>query len=45
MRKGLSFAPFLVMILITPIYNILDSFLFVDIFGCGCVPDVWKGWR
>lgn len=30
--------PFLIMPLITPVYNILDSLLFVDIFGCGCVP-------
>jgi hypothetical protein len=26
------------MIFLTPIYNILDQKIFVEIFGCGCVP-------
>lgn len=30
--------PYLLMIFITPIYNILDQTIFVEIFGCGCVP-------
>jgi len=25
-------------IFITPIYNILDQNVFVEVFGCGCVP-------
>ena len=28
----------LLMIFLTPIYNILDQKIFVKIFGCGCVP-------
>ena len=30
--------PFVIMLIITPFYNILDKILLVDIFGCGCVP-------
>ena len=30
--------PYVVMPLITPFYNILDSKVFVEVFGCGCVP-------
>lgn len=30
--------PFLIMVIITPFYNILDKILLVEIFGCGCVP-------
>ncbi len=30
--------PFLIMLIITPLYNILDKVLLVEIFGCGCVP-------
>ena len=26
------------MLIITPIYNILDNIIFVEVFGCGCVP-------
>ena len=26
------------MLFFTPIYNILDQKIFVEIFGCGCVP-------
>lgn len=37
-RKTLLSLPYLLMIFITPIYNILDQKIFVDIFGCGCVP-------
>lgn len=37
-RKTVLSLPYLFMIFITPIYNILDQKIFVDIFGCGCVP-------
>lgn len=37
-RKTILSLPYLLMIFITPIYNILDSRIFVEIFGCGCVP-------
>ena len=30
--------PFLVLPIFTPVYLVLDSLVFVDIFGCGCVP-------
>lgn len=30
--------PYLLMIFITPLYNILDQKVFVEVFGCGCVP-------
>ncbi len=37
-KKAVKWLPYLGMIFITPIYNYLDSRIFVDIFGCGCVP-------
>lgn len=37
-KKTLLSLPYLLIIFITPIYNILDQKIFVDIFGCGCVP-------
>lgn len=37
-RKFFMIVPYVVMPLITPIYNILDSKIFVEVFGCGCVP-------
>lgn len=37
-RKVVAALPYLVMPLMTPIYNILDSKIFVEVFGCGCVP-------
>jgi len=37
-KKMIRALPYLFMIFITPIYNILDSKIFVEIFGCGCVP-------
>ena len=37
-RKLFVLVPYLVMPLITPVYNILDRKIFVEIFGCGCVP-------
>ena len=36
--KLFMIVPYVVMPLITPIYNILDSKIFVEVFGCGCVP-------
>ena len=39
-KKALLFLPFLLILFITPIYNLLDSKLFIHIFGCGCVPPV-----
>lgn len=39
MKKKIAAAlPFITMTIFIPIYNILDSLVFVDIFGCGCVP-------
>lgn len=39
-KKAIRALPYLLMIFITPIYNILDSKVFVKVFGCGCVPSV-----
>ena len=40
MKKKLrAILPFAVMPIWLPIYNILDSLILVDVFGCGCVPD------
>jgi len=37
-KKLIKSLPYLLMIFITPIYNILDQNVFVEVFGCGCVP-------
>lgn len=37
-KKAIFALPYLLIVFITPFYNILDSKIFVDIFGCGCVP-------
>ena len=37
-KKIIAALPFVVMPIFIPIYSILDSLIFVDIFGCGCVP-------
>ena len=37
-KRICNVAPYVVMLLITPIYNILDRKIFVEVFGCGCVP-------
>ena len=37
-KKAILALPYLLMSFITPIYNVLDSRIFVKIFGCGCVP-------
>lgn len=38
-KKWILALPFAIMPVFIPIYNILDSLVFVDVFGCGCVPD------
>ena len=30
--------PYMVMLLITPFYSMLDRLVIVEVFGCGCVP-------
>ena len=37
-KKIVTILPFIIMIIFIPIYNVLDSIILVDIFGCGCVP-------
>ncbi len=37
-KKAILALPYLLIPFITPIYNILDQKIFVEIFGCGCVP-------
>ena len=37
-KKAILVLPYLLMSFITPLYNILDSKIFVEVFGCGCVP-------
>ena len=37
-KKVIMALPYLLMSFITPFYNILDSKVFVEVFGCGCVP-------
>ena len=37
-KKVILALPYLLMSFITPFYNILDSKIFVKVFGCGCVP-------
>lgn len=37
-KKVILSLPYLFMIFLTPIYNILDQKIFVEIFGCSCVP-------
>ena len=38
-KKLIPVLSFIIMPVFIPIYNILDSLVFVDVFGCGCVPD------
>lgn len=39
MRKRLAgVLPIIIMPIFIPVYIILDNFILVDIFGCGCVP-------
>ena len=37
-KKILAVVPFITVPILIPIYCFLDSFILVDIFGCGCVP-------
>ena len=37
-KKILAVVPFITVAILIPIYCFLDSFIFIDIFGCGCVP-------
>lgn len=37
-KKAILALPYLLMSFITPLYNILDSKIFVEVFGCSCVP-------
>lgn len=37
-KKINSILPFVLMPVLIPIYRILDTFILVEIFGCGCVP-------
>lgn len=39
-KKAILALPYLLMSFITPFYNILDSTIFVEVLGCGCVPTV-----
>lgn len=36
-KKAILALPYLFMSFITPLYNILDSKVFVEVFECGCV--------
>ena len=38
-KKLIPVLPFAIMPVFIPVYSILDSLIFVDVFGCGCVPD------
>ncbi len=37
-KKTILALPYLLMLFLTPFYNILDQKFFVEVFGCGCVP-------
>ena len=32
--------PYVFVLIFMPVYSILDRLVFVEVFGCGCVPDV-----
>lgn len=36
--KLVTILPFVILPISIPIYCVLDNLLFVEIFGCGCVP-------
>ncbi len=36
-KKAIMVLPYLYLLFITPLYNVLDRYIFVDVFGCGCV--------
>ena len=37
-KKIVAILPFLVMPVFIPLYCLLDNLVFVEVFGCGCVP-------
>ena len=37
-KKLSTIFPFILIPVLIPIYQILDNFIFIKIFGCGCVP-------
>ena len=37
-NKIIAAFPFVIMPALIPLYSFLDSLVFVEIFGCGCVP-------
>ena len=37
-RKWMLAVPFVIIPLVIPVYTLLDKMIFVDVFGCGCVP-------
>lgn len=38
-NKNAKYAlPYLILVFVTPFYELLDKIFFVKIFGCGCVP-------
>lgn len=38
-KKLIPVLPFVIMPVLIPVYSILDSLIFVEVFGCGCVPE------
>ena len=41
-KKAKYILPYLILIFITPFYELLDKLLFLKVFGCGCVPETEK---
>lgn len=37
-KKIMALMPFIVIPILIPIYSVLDNLVFVEVFGCGCVP-------
>lgn len=38
-NKNAKYAlPYLILVFVTPFYELLDKIFFVKVFGCGCVP-------
>ena len=37
-KKIVAILPFAVMPILIPVYCVLDNIVFVEVFGCGCVP-------
>ena len=38
MKKIKYVIPYVLMLIITPFYSLLDRLVIVEVFGCGCVP-------